>query len=155
MKIKDLYDIAKFRLQIEAKKKGLKVFLLSPRELAYFISAAQMDVQKKLKVIQSYSEITLVAGVNTYSLPSKFGIYRAATINYAPLRYTPYTTIVELPYESGLPMYLNVYAVGDERKVIVYPTPSETGTMFIHYYVDPGYFKASLLTFAASGNPYV
>lgn len=147
MNLKDIYDISKFRLLVEANKRGDKRIKLSPRELAYLISAGQMDIQKQVKVIQLSTDIELVQGKNVYVLPDNYGIFRSAVINEQNLVYKPLKQMIEYDDAEGMPRYINVFALPEGKRMLIYPKPSQDATLRIDYYVDPNYFSASLLNF--------
>lgn len=153
MTLKDVFDIFKFRLRLEHQKRGMvRQIDLSPREIAYLLSMAQQDIQRRLNIIQSYSLITLADGTNSYALPSNFGVFKSASINNCALIYDSFDAIVKRAYRKALPTTCNVfYDEEGEKKIIVYPTPNAVGTMRVYYYIDPNFFKASLLSFAESG----
>lgn len=155
MTLKDVFDLFKQRLEIEYFKRGVFNHLqLSPRMIAYFLSQAQQEIQRRLNIVQSYQIINLVDGTNTYSLPTKFGTFKAAMINNCNVKYESFDEIIKQPYRKALPTLCNVfYDEEGEKKLIVYPTPNANAVMYVYYYVDPNMFKASLLDFTGAGEP--
>ena len=148
--LKDIYDIFKFRLRIETAKRGSEKELpMTPREIVYLLTMTQQDIQKRLNVIQSYTQISLIANTNSYTLPSTFGAFKVAMINNYPVQYESFDKIKRLAYKTGLPTMCNVYFdKAGEKKILLYPTPDAVSTLNVYYYVDPNVFKASLLNFA-------
>jgi len=124
-------------------QRDLKVQQLNDAEIAFMISEAQQDIQKRVDVVTGTSAITLVAGQNVYNCPSDFGKLKYATINNYPLDVVSEYDVLARTAESGTPVEVAQYIVGNTAQILVNPKPDSATTLNIYYSVDMNYYQPS------------
>ena len=102
---------------------------------------AQAEIQRKLLPLQKSSEISLVAGTAEYDLPSDFGVHSSVKSTvFGSDMFLKEIAIDDLgqlvtSYPSGETNYFGIYAPSGTHKIKVFPTPTNSGTLTVYYYV--------------------
>lgn len=122
-------------------QRDLKVQQLNKAEIALMISEAQQDIQKRLDVIIGSSGITLYSGYSAYNLPNDFGKLKFAMIGNLEVDIVSDYTLLTTQPSTGNPIKCAVYNDGNIPKLVVYPVPTETTTLYIYYSVDTNYYQ--------------
>lgn len=73
MKIYEVADIILAQLDLEGQKRGSKAIFPTPKLLNKFIAEGEKEIQDRLKLIESDTDVTLLDSVFIYDLPSDFG----------------------------------------------------------------------------------
>ncbi len=156
--------LAKYKL--EAMKRGVKPIVFAKDMLALLLSEALAEIQRRHSVIMAGYDLSITADTYEYTLPDGFGRIIKIMDSDDELTEHGFTEIWTLiktglsNSDTGTPEY---YAMVDkvdnstgtavyEKKLLVYPIPSSSGTLSIYYYptitmlntnVDGKYFWGS------------
>jgi len=141
MNVQEIRDTFLMRYQRLSRQRQQKAEIIPEKEIAWYISAAQQDIQRRLSVVESSKDITLGTTSNLYALPVTFGKQKHA--------YVGSTSLVEKPIEwaekqgvmsqSG---YFYAIKISGHTPYIYCPITS--GTLTIVYYPDLSYYQPSL-----------
>lgn len=146
MTITEIRDIFIAELEFEYKKMNKPFIQIRDKLIALWISEAQQDISSKLKILKTYTDISLTAvtSYTTYTLPSNFGKVFRAEISGTEL---DIVNIGEIPttgtITQGTPTQVATYNNGTNNLATVHPLPDSTYTMRLWYYVNPNYYSPS------------
>jgi len=141
MTIKELRDLfyAKYSLDIQLRK--MQKIDIADKMLSFFISAAQQDIQRRLSVIESSTDITLGTTTNLYALPVTFGKQKHAYIGNNRLEEKPIIW-AEQANVSNISGYWYAIKISGHTPYIYCPISS--GTLTIVYHPDLSYYQPSV-----------
>jgi hypothetical protein len=149
MTIKEIRDQFLGQYEIQSQVKGIKRIRIGDKMLAFFISSAQQDIQRRLAVVESTTDITLLTTTNEYSLPSNFGQHKHAYVGSTPLDEKPERFIREQIAAGNSGYWYGIYVAGNTQKLI---TPISSGTLTLYYYPDLRYYQPSISSDQDWGN---
>jgi hypothetical protein len=147
------------RYQRISKQLGQKVDIIGDAEIAWYISAAQQDIQRRLSVVESSTNITLGSTTNLYALPATFGKQKHAYIGTYKLEELPIKEAEQREIDGDEGYW---YAIKISGHIPYIYCPITSGTLTIVYYPDLSYYQPSLSSSqvwgsfsgaAYSGNP--
>lgn len=125
---------------LELQKRKLSKIDLGNKEIAFFISASQQDIQRRLAVVTVSYDITL-DGSSVYNLPSNFGNDLTAVVDGVTLEKRSVKWLRELMSASLSGDYYAIYVSGNTQQIL---TTVSSGTLTIYYYPDFNYYRPSL-----------
>ena len=143
MTISENYNNFLRTYQRECRKRGMKVQRMEIKDIAMDISEAQQDIQRKLNVVIGTYTITLGADNNLYTLPSNFGNLKFAIMGDIPIDVVSNREILNMGSLSGAPTMCAEYVSGHDKKLLVYPTPTDEASLTVYYSVDSLYYSPS------------
>jgi len=151
MTLQEIRDNFQARLKVELWKRQMPdppAELMSDKMTAFYISQAQQDIQRRHSILQSSTSITLVSGTSAYSLPTDFGKVRTViSIDSGGdldgvLEKISLQELRESETATGTPRKFAI-SEGATSQIVVYPTPSGSGTLTFYYYTSPNYYQHS------------
>jgi hypothetical protein len=148
MLIRELRDMFVTKYSLECQLKGISKINIGDKVLAFFISAGQQDIQRRLQVVQSSVDIPLgsssprYVSANTYSLPSAFGKPISAYVDGKDLLEQKALSWLEREIASGNTGYY--YAIKPSGNSSQFICPLNSGTVTLNYYPDLGYYNPSV-----------
>lgn len=113
------------------------------KAIAMEMSEAFQDIQRRHNVLQGYTTLSLVDGVNVYDLPSNFGKMKKAMYSNMSLDEVPFNEFISLVDAEGQPTTFTMYPSGNTQQIAVYPKPDDSYTLYVYYYLDLGYYSPS------------
>jgi hypothetical protein len=140
MNLQEIRDNFNARYKLETIKRGTAYIDLGDKMIAFFISEAQQDIQRRLAVVHTSYELTLT-GAETYDLPSNFGNDITVTSGTAILTKKPYRWLRENFDVGNSGDYYSIDVAGNTQKILV---AGNSGTVIIYYYPDFNYYRPSL-----------
>lgn len=140
MTLAELKDQFNALYSIECKKRAIEKIPLGNKEIAFFISSSQQDIQRRLAVVTVSYDITLT-GTSLYDLPSNFGNDLTATCAGVVLAKKPVKWMRELIAQSLAGDYYSIYVSGNTQQLL---TTVTSGTLTIYYHPDFNYYRPSL-----------
>lgn len=143
MLISELNNQFIVRCKIENAKRGLNYFDIGIKEVAFLISEAQQDIQKRLDVIIGTYAIVTVSGIKLYSCPEDFGKLKFGMIGDNPIEIDSEYNLLTNRSISGNVARMATYIAGNSPQILVYPTPTSEETLNIYYSVDTKYYQPS------------
>lgn len=141
MTLKELRDTFLMRYQRISKQLGQKVDIIGDAEIAWYISAAQQDIQRRLSVVESSTNITLGSSTVLYALPATFGKQKHAYIGGNRLDEIPIKEAEERQIDGDTGYW---YAIKISGHVPYVHCPITSGTLTVVYYPDLSYYQPSL-----------
>jgi hypothetical protein len=141
MLLSELTSMFLTRYELECRKRKETALILNDGEMAFFLSDAQQDIQRRLKVLKGYTDITLVPNMDSYALPTNFGQSILALIDQTKLRKS--NTILENAATIGQPCEY-VIVQGQIPHILLSPTPDNSYVLRLYYYLDTLYYRPSL-----------
>lgn len=114
-------------------------------ELRSWINEGARDVSRRTETLQTSSDLTVVADTQEYTLPvDTLRVHRAewrptASSQVYPLDYRDFNSMDSIWWSSqttttGYPTFYTMWGYPPGLKVVLYPTPSEAGTLKVFYY---------------------
>ena len=137
------------RYQRIAKQLGQPVDYIGDMEIAFYISSAQQDIQRRLSVVESSTDITLGTTSNLYALPSTFGNVKHAYIGNVPLNEKPIVWAEKMATSESSGDWFAIKVSGHTPYVFC---PVQSGTLTVVYYPDLNYYQPSLSATQTWGN---
>lgn len=137
MTLQDVRDIFINDYKIECVKRNVKEISFNEKQVYLMMHRGLKEVQRKLNILESSTEISLVNGTQTYSLPSDFGNQINVKVLYesSPLFLTEVSKDeIDRTISDGEPLLYAIYFDGNTGKIKLYPTPTNSGTLTITYY---------------------
>lgn len=141
MTLQEIRDAFLMRYQRISKQLNQKVDIIGDAEIAWYISLAQQDIQRRLSVVESSVDITLGSETNLYALPATFGKQKHAYISDLLLKEVP---IKEAEQEIAIGNTGDFYAIKISGHIPYVFCPVTSGTLTIVYYPDLSYYQPSL-----------
>lgn len=147
MNLKEIRDMFMSLLEVEKMKRGIGGAVqmnLDERLIAYWMSAAQMDILQKIQPNKKVQDYTFFKGVNIYALPTDFGMDYSVEVAGSKLDKTPLRSIQTLDGDTaeGIPQkYSVVYS--NTYTLIIVPTPQSDTSGRVWYYENPGLYAPS------------
>jgi hypothetical protein len=120
---------------------GKNVDTIGDAEISFYISAAQQDIQRRLSVVESSTDITLDSLSNLYALPATFGKHKHAYVGDTLLEEI---SIVEAERRSLSGDYGAWFAIKVSGHSPYVYCPMSSGTLTVIYYPDLNYYQPSL-----------
>lgn len=155
MTINELRDIFIVKQKLECLKRKTDFFDIENKVLAFMISDAQQDIQRRLSVVESSDTITLGStsidylSANTYTLPSNFGKPKHAYIGANLLEEKDLVWLERFIQSGNSGYYYAIKPAGHTSYIIC---PIGSGTLTIQYYPDLGFYQPSLSASQTWGN---
>lgn len=143
MRLSEIRDQFLMQLKRECLKKNLPVPATENTMIAFDISEAQQEIQRRLKVVEKSASISLSAGYNTFNLPSDFGQHKAVTISDIPIKEMSTGEIQGAQSSVGETLGFAILVSGNSQYLMIYPTPSSTITAVLYYYPDFNFYQPS------------
>ena len=143
MTLNEIRNAFVLKFNRESRKRKLNYEIPADREIALLISEAEQDVQRRLRIVESSSTVTITSGVGT--LPSNFGSIRGVKWGTEFLKERSITDVRKAQaYESVSEP--NIYALdtGSSYQLLVYPT--DVTSVTVYYTVDSLYHQPSAST---------
>ena len=125
---------------IETLKRQVPKIPLGNKEIAFFISASQQDIQRRLAVV-TVSQDIVMTGTNIYGLNSNFGNDLTAVCGGVTLARKSVKWLRELISSSMAGDYYAIYPSGNTQYLL---TTVSSGTLTIYYHPDFNYYRPSL-----------
>lgn len=132
-----------------SKQLGQIIDHIGDAELSFYISAAQQDIQRRLSVVESSTDITLDSISNLYALPATFGKQKHVYVGDISLEEI---SIVEAEKRSLTGDNGAWYAIKVTGHYAYIYCPMTSGTLTIVYYPDLNYYQPSLGASQTWGN---
>lgn len=120
---------------------GQNVDTIGDAEISFYISAAQQDIQRRLSVVESSTDITLDSLSNLYALPATFGKQKHAYVGDTVLEEI---SLMEAERRSLSGDYGAWYAIKVTGHSAHIYCPMTSGTLTVVYYPDLNYYQPSL-----------
>lgn len=141
MLISEIRDIfyAKYSLEIQLRK--MQKIEIANKMLSFFISAAQQDIQRRLQVVESSTDITLGTTTNLYALPQTFGKQKHAYIGGNRLIERPIKEVEQSNLDGSSGYWYAIKMSGHTPYIYC---PISSGTLTIVYYPDLNYYQPSV-----------
>ena len=143
MLIAEIRDLFRGEYTLGAQIRGVKKIDIGDKLLANFISQAQQDIQRRLAVVESSTDITLVTTTNVHSLPTNFGQQKHAYIGSTLLTEKTARYIREQLAVGGTGNWFSIYQQGNTQQLL---SPHTSGTLTLFYYPDFRYYQPSVST---------
>lgn len=140
MKLVEIKDQFNALYMLECQKRNVGKIPLGVKEIAFFISSAQQDIQRRLAVVTTSYDITLT-GAETYALPSNFGNDILALVSGVKLEKKTVSWLREIMAGSLSGDYYAIYPSGNTQYIL---TSVTSGTLTIYYHPDLNYYRPSL-----------
>lgn len=140
MTLAELKDQFNALYSLECRKRTLEKIPLGNKELAFFISSSQQDIQRRLAVVTTSYDITL-DGSTTYALPSNFGNDLTVVVGETTLAKKSVKWLRELVAGGSSGDYYSIYVSGNTQYIL---TSVTAGTLTIYYHPDFNYYRPSL-----------
>jgi len=147
--INEVRDLFVGTYKLQAQVRGVSQIEIGNKLLASFISQAQQDIQRRLLVVESSTDVTLETTTNVHSLPTNFGQHKHAYIGTTLLEEKPARFMRELLATGGTGNYFGIYQQGNTQQII---TTSTSGTLTLFYYPDFRYYQPSVSSDQDWGN---
>ena len=141
MTLTEIRDTFLMRYQRVSKQLGQKVDIINDSEIAFYISAAQQDIQRRLSVVETSVDITLADVTNLYALPATFGKQKHAYIDDVILEEKPITWLEKMVVGDSSGDYYGIKISGHTPYV---HCDNTSGTLTVVYYPDLSYYQPSL-----------
>jgi hypothetical protein len=141
MLLTEIRDAFLMRYQRISKQLNQKVDVINDAEIAWYISAAQQDIQRRLSVVESSVDITLGTTTNAYALPATFGKQKHAYIGSNILEEKPIVWAEKQEVSSSDGYWYAIKVTGHVPYVYC---PISSGTLTVVYYPDLSYYQPSL-----------
>ena len=141
MTILEIRDVFLMRYRRISKQLGQVIDHIGDAELSFYISAAQQDIQRRLSVVESSTDITLDSLSNLYALPATFGKQKHAYVGNISLEEI---SIVEAEKRSLTGDNGAWYAIKVTGHFAYVYCPMTSGTLTVVYYPDLNYYQPSL-----------
>ncbi len=114
-------------------------------EIRSWINEGARDVARRTETLQSYEEITVTANTQEYTLNDGcLRVHRVewrptASSNVYPLEYRDFNSMDAVWWSSqttakGYPTFYTMWGYPPSLKIVLYPTPSEAGTLKVFFY---------------------
>ena len=149
MSIKELRDLFLAQYEIQSQVRGLTPIKIVDKMIASFISQAQQDIQRRLLVVETSTDITLSTTGYVYSLPSNFGQHKHAYVSNMVLEEKSEKFIREQIAQGNSGYWYGIYQQGNTQQLI---TSLTSGTLTLFYYLDTNYYRPSLSASQDWGN---
>ena len=141
MTIHEIRDIFLLRYKRLSLQQGQKVDHIPDAEISFYMSAAQQDIQRRLAVVETSTEIELSSITPLYALPATFGKQKHAYIGDTILAEKP---IVWAEQKNVREEVGDWYAIKISGHTPYVYCPAESGTLTVVYYPDLGYYQPSV-----------
>lgn len=141
MLLQELKSMFLTRYELECRKAKQTALILNDSEIAFFLSDAQQDIQRRLKILKGYTDISLVANTDSYALPTNFGQSILGMIDGNPINKS--NRVLESSNLIGGPSEYQVMQ-GSPSHIVVNPAPNKAYTLRLYYYLDTLYYRPSL-----------
>lgn len=141
MLISEIRDLFRAEYTIAANVRGIKEIRIDTKLLANFISQAQQDIQRRLLVVESSTDIELATTTNVHSLPSNFGKHKHAYIGTTLLEEKSSQYLREQIAIGNTGNWYGIYQQGNTQQLI---TTHTSGTLTLFYYPDFRYYQPSV-----------
>lgn len=141
MLIKELRDLFYAQYSLQSQLRKIQKIEIADKILSFFISAAQQDIQRRLSVVETSTNITLGTTSNLYALPMTFGKQKHAYIGANQLTEKPivWAEQADLSGDTGY-----WYAIKIQGHTPYIYCPITSGTLTIVYYPDLSYYQPSV-----------
>lgn len=118
-------------------------------QLNRWINDGAHDVARRSEVLQDTDDVTASSGTQEYTLTNDvLRVYRVewqpgdSTANRYALEYRDFNSMDAIWWSqqkssTGYPYWYTLWGYPPQLKLIVYPTPSEDGHLFVHHYRLP------------------
>lgn len=145
MTLSEISDSFKLQYKFESVKRNIPYVELAEKHIALYISEAQQDLASRLKIIETYSDITLSTGTYEYSLPANFGsLIRIEDLSGVHLEIVSINDIASLgTIAVGTPSRASVYYNGTAYKLRVDTAPAGSEALRVWYNADTFIYSAS------------
>lgn len=141
MTLREVRDAFLMRYKRLSMQRQQPVDKIGDAEIAFYISSAQQDIQRRLSVVESSTDITLDSISNLYALPATFGKQKHAYIADTPLEEIPIIEAEKRAISGNTGFWYAIKVTGHSAYVFC---PATSGTLTIIYYPDLGFYQPSL-----------
>lgn len=141
MTIKEIRDLFSAQYSLQCQIRKTQKIEIADKMLSFFISAAQQDIQRRLSVVESSTDITLGTTSNLYALPMTFGKQKHAYVGDTPLQEKPIVWAEQANLSGDIGYW---YAIKIQGHTPYLYCPITSGTLTIVYYPDLSYYQPSL-----------
>lgn len=143
MTITEVRDQFYSKYSLECLKRNVRKITIGDKQLAFMISEAQQDIQRRLSVVETYTTIILSDDSNTYALPANYGKNNHAYISGILLEEKPVRWIREQVTLGNSGYWYGIYVSGNTQYLMC---PITSGTLTLYYHPDLRYYQPSLST---------
>lgn len=140
MTIQEIRDLFYAKYSFECLARKIDKIELTDKMLSFFISAAQQDIQRRLSVVESSTDITLGDSSNEYALPSTFGKAKHAYIGGNIVYEKPIVWAEQQALNNNNGYWFAIKIKGHTPYIYC---PITSGTLTVVYYPDLGYYQPS------------
>jgi len=141
MTIKELRDIFYAQYSLQSQIRKMQKIEIADKMLSFFISAAQQDIQRRLSVVESSTDITLGTVSNLYALPSTFGKQKHVYISGYRLEEKPIVWAEKSNIDGSKGYWYAIKVSGHTPYIYC---PIQSGTLTIVYHPDLSYYQPSV-----------
>lgn len=149
MTIKEVRDVFLMRYKRLSQQRQQPFDHINEAEIAFYISAAQQDIQRRLSVIESSTDIELDSISNLYALPVTFGKQKHVYVGDISLEEISIVDAEKRSLTGDNGAWYAIKVTGHSAYIYC---PMTSGTLTIVYHPDLNYYQPSLGASQSWGN---
>lgn len=141
MTLKEIRDVFLVRYKRLSQQRQQPFDHIGDAEIALYLSVAQQDIQRRLSVVETSTDITLDSISNLYALPITFGKQKHAYAGQTILQEISIKEAEQATLGGNSGAWYAIKVTGHSAYVFC---PMTSGTLTVVYYPDLNYYQPSL-----------